>query len=134
MTDNRFTNRSELIGILVLAVFLVVILPLCLDVFRLNLVAKYLTYAFVSLQDGMRLFDKPQVDFIQLRVSLLENRVFYRPGRSSLMLFRKLLIVVIEHASNQKERERVLPAKRRSLVKLCPRIGFVSHHHGKQSD
>src|SRR6476659_2573492 len=49
MTDNRFTNRSELIGILVLAVFLVVILPLCLDVFRLNLVAKYLTYAFVAL-------------------------------------------------------------------------------------
>jgi urea transport system permease protein len=49
MTDNRFINRSELIGILVLAVFLVVILPLCLDVFRLNLVAKYLTYAFVAL-------------------------------------------------------------------------------------
>ena len=46
---NRFVNRSELIGILVLAVFLVVILPLCLDVFRLNLVAKYLTYAFVAL-------------------------------------------------------------------------------------
>jgi urea transport system permease protein len=49
MTDNRFVNRSELIGILVLAVFLVVVLPLTLDVFRLNLVAKYLTYAFVAL-------------------------------------------------------------------------------------
>src|ERR1700739_3114093 len=49
MTDNRFVNRSELIGILLLAVFLVVILPLYLDVFRLNLVAKYLTYAFVAL-------------------------------------------------------------------------------------
>lgn len=49
MTDNRFFNRSEFIGILVLAVFLVVILPLTLDVFRLNLVAKYLTYAFVAL-------------------------------------------------------------------------------------
>src|SRR6266852_3245057 len=49
MTDNRFVNRSELIGILVLAVFLVVILPLCLDGLRLNLVAKYLTYAFVAL-------------------------------------------------------------------------------------
>src|SRR6476469_4922508 len=49
MNDNRFAYRSELIGILVLAVFLVVILPLCLDVFRLNLVAKYLTYAFVAL-------------------------------------------------------------------------------------
>jgi len=49
MTDNRFFNRSEFIGILVLAVFLVVVLPLTLDVFRLNLVAKYLTYAFVAL-------------------------------------------------------------------------------------
>src|SRR5689334_15361547 len=49
MTDNRFFNRSEFIGILVLAAFLVVILPLTLDVFRLNLVAKYLTYAFVAL-------------------------------------------------------------------------------------
>src|SRR6202051_1642548 len=49
MTDNRFVNKSELIVILLLAAFLVVILPLCLDVFRLNLVAKYLTYAFVAL-------------------------------------------------------------------------------------
>jgi len=48
--DNpRFANRSELIGILVLAVLLVVILPLTLDNFRLNLVAKYLTYAFVAI-------------------------------------------------------------------------------------
>lgn len=50
MSDNsRFINRSELLGILVLALLLVVILPLSLDVFRLNLVAKYLTYAFVAL-------------------------------------------------------------------------------------
>src|SRR5436305_12854213 len=49
MIDNpRFANRSEFVGILVLAVLLVVVLPLCLDVFRLNLVAKYLTYAFVA--------------------------------------------------------------------------------------
>src|SRR6201996_1995052 len=49
MKATRFANRSEMVGILVLAAFLVVILPLCLDVFRLNLVAKYLTYAFVAL-------------------------------------------------------------------------------------
>jgi urea transport system permease protein len=50
MNDNaRFVNRKELFGILVLAALLVVILPLTLDVFRLNLVAKYLTYAFVAL-------------------------------------------------------------------------------------
>jgi urea transport system permease protein len=50
MADNpRFLNRSELMGLAVLALLLVVILPLCLDVFRLNLVAKYLTYAFVAI-------------------------------------------------------------------------------------
>jgi urea transport system permease protein len=50
MTDNpRFFNRSELIGLAVLALLLVVILPLSLDNFRLNLVAKYITYAFVAL-------------------------------------------------------------------------------------
>ena len=50
MIDNpRIFSRSELLGLLVLAVLLVVILPLSLDVFRLNLVAKYLTYAFVAI-------------------------------------------------------------------------------------
>jgi urea transport system permease protein len=50
VNDNpRFANRSELLGILVLAVLLVVVLPLTLDNFRLNLVAKYLTYAFVAI-------------------------------------------------------------------------------------
>src|SRR5713226_6693210 len=47
--NSRFFNRSELIGFVALALLLFVILPLCLDVFRLNLVAKYLTYAFVAL-------------------------------------------------------------------------------------
>ena len=47
--NSRFFNRSELIGFLSLALLLVVILPLCLDIFRLNLVAKYLTYAFVAV-------------------------------------------------------------------------------------
>src|SRR5207344_3598857 len=47
--NSRFFNRSELIGFVVLAAVLFVILPLSLDVFRLNLVAKYLTYAFVAI-------------------------------------------------------------------------------------
>ncbi|QUS38700.1 urea ABC transporter permease subunit UrtC [Tardiphaga alba] len=47
--NSRFFNRSELIGFLSLVLLLVVILPLCLDIFRLNLVAKYLTYAFVAI-------------------------------------------------------------------------------------
>src|ERR1700748_1083189 len=47
--NSRFFNRSELIGFLSLALLLIVILPLTLDIFRLNLVAKYLSYAFVGI-------------------------------------------------------------------------------------
>ncbi|KAA0076772.1 urea ABC transporter permease subunit UrtC [Tardiphaga sp. P9-11] len=49
MINSRFFNRSELIGFLSLLLLLAVILPFFLDTFRLNLVAKYLTYAFVAL-------------------------------------------------------------------------------------
>src|SRR6202161_3850195 len=49
MINSRFFNRSELIGFLSLALLLFIILQLTLDVFRLNLVAKYLTYAFVAI-------------------------------------------------------------------------------------
>ncbi len=41
--------KKEMLGFLVLALLLVVILPLTLDIFRLNLVGKYLTYAFVAV-------------------------------------------------------------------------------------
>src|SRR6266568_2534035 len=47
--NSRFFNRSELIGFVALAVLLFLILPLALDIFRLNLVGKYLTYAFVAI-------------------------------------------------------------------------------------
>src|ERR1700741_1665264 len=49
MINSRFFNRSALVGFISLALLLIVILPLTLDVFRLNLVAKYLTYAFVAI-------------------------------------------------------------------------------------
>ena len=42
-------GRSGLTGFIILAVFLVVVLPLTLDSFRLNLVGKYLTYAFAAV-------------------------------------------------------------------------------------
>ncbi len=43
-------NRSlELIGFALIAILIVVVLPLLLDNFRLNLVGKYLTYAFVAV-------------------------------------------------------------------------------------
>jgi urea transport system permease protein len=50
VSDNpRFLNRSEMLGVAALAVLLVVILPLSVDIFRLNLIAKYLTYSFVAI-------------------------------------------------------------------------------------
>jgi urea transport system permease protein len=42
-------TQKKLGSILLLAILLVVILPLSLDIFRLNLIGKYLTYAFVAL-------------------------------------------------------------------------------------
>ena len=42
-------NRSGMVGILLLASLLAVVFPLTLDIFRLNLVGKYLSYAFVAL-------------------------------------------------------------------------------------
>ena len=41
--------RYQFASLVVLAVLLAVVLPLSLDIFRLNLVGKYLTYAFVAV-------------------------------------------------------------------------------------
>src|ERR1700726_1277218 len=45
-TDHRWL---ELIGIALVAALILVFLPLAVDIFRLNLVGKYLTYAFVAV-------------------------------------------------------------------------------------
>jgi urea transport system permease protein len=42
-------GRSGLTGLLILGVLLLVVFPLGLDIFRLNLVGKYLSYAFVAV-------------------------------------------------------------------------------------
>ncbi|MDW3094832.1 MAG: urea ABC transporter permease subunit UrtC [Gammaproteobacteria bacterium] len=42
-------NKTDIIGLIVILIFLGVLLPLVLDIFRLNLVGKYLTYAFVAM-------------------------------------------------------------------------------------
>ena len=42
-------KRYQLASLLLLTVLLAVVLPLSLDIFRLNLVGKYLTYAFVAI-------------------------------------------------------------------------------------
>jgi urea transport system permease protein len=42
-------TRRDIVGYVILAAIIFLVLPLSLDVFRLNLVGKYLTYAFVAL-------------------------------------------------------------------------------------
>jgi urea transport system permease protein len=46
---NVLGGREGAIGIAILAAFVFLIFPLVLDVFRLNLVGKYLSYAFVAI-------------------------------------------------------------------------------------
>ncbi|MDX5299338.1 MAG: urea ABC transporter permease subunit UrtC, partial [Gammaproteobacteria bacterium] len=46
---DAFGGRQRLTQLLILAVLLMVVLPLTLDIFRLGLVGKYLTYAFVAV-------------------------------------------------------------------------------------
>ncbi|WP_425548568.1 urea ABC transporter permease subunit UrtC [Allohahella marinimesophila] len=45
----RFMPRQDLVGFAILALLLLLVLPLALDAFRLNLIGKYLTYAFVAI-------------------------------------------------------------------------------------
>ena len=42
-------GKEGLVALVVLAVMLLVVLPLFLSVFRLNLTGKYLSYAFVAV-------------------------------------------------------------------------------------
>ncbi|ALA20173.1 MULTISPECIES: urea ABC transporter permease subunit UrtC [unclassified Chelatococcus] len=44
-----FLKTSEAVGIAILAALILIVLPLGLDIFRLNLAGKYLTYAFVVI-------------------------------------------------------------------------------------
>jgi urea transport system permease protein len=46
---NERWRRSGLLGLLILAAVIFCLLPLVLDIFRLNLIGKYLTYAFVGV-------------------------------------------------------------------------------------
>src|ERR687887_2522875 len=50
MLESRADTRTlELIGFALVAALILVVLPLAVDIFRLNLVGKYLTYAFVAI-------------------------------------------------------------------------------------
>ena len=47
--QNVFGGNSGLIGLAILSLLIMVVLPVSLDIFRLNMVGKYLTYAFVAV-------------------------------------------------------------------------------------
>jgi len=47
--QNVFGGNSGFIGLAILSLLIMVVLPASLDIFRLNLVGKYLTYAFVAV-------------------------------------------------------------------------------------
>ncbi|MEM6971449.1 MAG: urea ABC transporter permease subunit UrtC [Pseudomonadota bacterium] len=49
ITRNPYLTPAEMVGYAVLAVIIFAVLPGVLDEFRLNLVGKYLTYAFVAI-------------------------------------------------------------------------------------
>ena len=49
MTESRVLPRRDLIAVLIFAALILLVLPLALEPFRLNLVGKYLTYGFVGL-------------------------------------------------------------------------------------
>ncbi|MCC6302777.1 MAG: urea ABC transporter permease subunit UrtC [Gammaproteobacteria bacterium] len=47
--DKLFGGREGLVGLAILAAVIFIVMPLTFDIFRLNLVGKYLTYAFVAI-------------------------------------------------------------------------------------
>lgn len=49
MKENALLSRKELVGLAILSLLILAVLPLSIDIFRLNLVGKYLTYAFVAV-------------------------------------------------------------------------------------
>ncbi|MEO9459658.1 MAG: urea ABC transporter permease subunit UrtC [Lentilitoribacter sp.] len=49
MNITRLFDRSEWLGFAIIAAILLIVFPAVIDIFRLNLVGKYLTYAFVAV-------------------------------------------------------------------------------------
>src|SRR5690606_18823119 len=47
--DKYLGGKQGAVGFLILAALILVVFPLFLDAFRLNMVGKYLTYAFVAV-------------------------------------------------------------------------------------
>jgi urea transport system permease protein len=80
--DRLFAGKHGLRSLLVLGLILLVVLPLSLDIFRLNLVGKYLTYAFVGV--GLVLL------WGKAGVLSLGQGVFFGLGGYCMAMFLKL--------------------------------------------
>lgn len=91
--DNVLGGRGGTIGILILAVLLFAILPLALDAFRLNLVGKYLTYAFVAV--GLVLL------WGNSGVLSLGQGIFFGLGGYCMAMFLKLEASSVENTKIQ---------------------------------
>ena len=75
-------QQRKLGGIALLALLLIVVFPLTLDIFRLNLIGKYLTYAFVAL--GLVML------WGHAGILILGQGVFFGLGGYMMAMFLKL--------------------------------------------
>ncbi len=91
--ENVLGGRSGAIGILILSLLLLVILPILLPAFRLNLVGKYLTYAFVAV--GLVLL------WGNSGVLSLGQGIFFGLGGYCMAMFLKLEASSVENTKIQ---------------------------------
>lgn len=91
--ENVLGGRSGAIGTLILAILLLVILPLALESFRLNLVGKYLTYGFVAV--GLVLL------WGNSGVLSLGQGIFFGLGGYCMAMFLKLEASSVENTKIQ---------------------------------
>ena len=91
--QNVLGGRSGTIGIVILSILLFAILPLALDAFRLNLVGKYLTYAFVAV--GLVLL------WGNSGVLSLGQGIFFGLGGYCMAMFLKLEASSVENTKIQ---------------------------------
>lgn len=91
--QNVLGGRTGSLGILILAVLLFAVLPMALDAFRLNLVGKYLTYAFVAV--GLVLL------WGNSGVLSLGQGIFFGLGGYCMAMFLKLEASSVENTKIQ---------------------------------
>jgi len=94
MSNSLLGKRSyDLIGFALLAALILVVLPLAMDIFRLNLVGKYLTYSFVAI--GLVLC------WGYTGILSLGQGVFFGLGGYCMAMFLKLEASTVENTKIQ---------------------------------